>query len=238
MAKGGGGEPLERGKCRGQPRDEPGGGIKLRLAQAGARVGGVQIGGFPAPELRELGAERRERVREPAVPGRGRGPRSTAFSSAATAARVRAGRGAEPRERMLEQGEQRDRRKPAESRVRRQPREQPGRRVGERIAAGIIHRDVPALQGREHAARQRAVGRDRALRSYAASPSASRRLMAMASASSSALAASIDRQCVERAFNPGSVASGEPLPALGDGGRPQRLGNVQRSRPCAAGLPN
>ena len=50
--------------------------------------------------------------------------------------------------------------KPAERRLGRQPREHAGRRVGERIAAGIVDRHVPARERRQHAAGQRAVGRD------------------------------------------------------------------------------
>ena len=113
-----GGEPLERGKCRGQPRDEPGGHIKLRLAQAGARVGGVQIGGFPAPELGELAAERRKCMGKA---GRARPrPRATQHRllQCGNGDRVHPRPGGEPGERMLEQGQQRDRRNPAESRVR------------------------------------------------------------------------------------------------------------------------
>jgi hypothetical protein len=126
---------------------------------------------------------------------------------------------------MLEQGEQRDRGKPAESRVRRQASEQPGRGVGERIAAGIIHGDIPALQGREHAARQRPVGRDERCGFM-------RRLQGLAQADGNGerlflgIGCFDDSQCIERAFNPGGVATGELLPALGDGGRPEGLGNV------------
>ena len=74
--------------------------------------------------------------------------------------RMRAGGGAEPQQRMLEQRQQRHRRQPAQRRLGRQPREHAGRRVGERIAAGIVDRDIPALERGEDAARQRAVGRD------------------------------------------------------------------------------
>ncbi len=95
----------------------------------------------------------------PAVPGRGRGPRNTARSSAATASRMLARVGAEPDQRMLEQREQRHRRQSAECGIDREPRKRTGRRGGQRVAAGIVDRHLPALQRREHAARQRAVGR-------------------------------------------------------------------------------
>src|SRR5262249_17493341 len=96
----------------------------------------------------------------PAVPGRGRGPRRTGVSKRRDRARVGAFGGAEPRERMLEEGEQRNRGKPAERGVRRQPREPPGGGIRERIAAGIVDRDLPAFERRQHPARQGAVGRD------------------------------------------------------------------------------
>ena len=96
----------------------------------------------------------------PALPGRGRGPRRIARSSTAMAWRCAPCRRAEPRQRMLEQRQQADRRQSLDGGLRGQPREQTGRRVGERIAAGIVDRDVPARQRRQHPAGERAVGRD------------------------------------------------------------------------------
>src|SRR5262249_61037796 len=68
--------------------------------------------------------------------------------------------GGEPRKRVLEGGAQRNRGTPAEGGVRRQPREPPGGGIRERIAAGIVDRDLPAFERRQHPARQGAVGRD------------------------------------------------------------------------------
>ncbi len=62
-------------------------------------------------------------------------------------------------QRMLEQSEQRHRRSSIERRRGGEPRKNSGRRVGERIAAGILRRDVPALQRGEHAPSERAVRR-------------------------------------------------------------------------------
>ncbi len=72
---------------------------------------------------------------------------------------MRARCGAEPQQRMLEQRQQRHRLEAAERGFGRQPREHAGWRVGERVAAGIVDRHVPALERGHHAARQRAVGR-------------------------------------------------------------------------------
>ena len=70
-----------------------------------------------------------------------------------------AGRRAEPRQRMLEEREQLHRRQPFERGVRDQTREHAGRGLRERIAAGIVRRDVPAFERDQHPPRQRAVGR-------------------------------------------------------------------------------
>jgi hypothetical protein len=116
----GAGEPLERGKCSAQPVDERGGGIKLRLTEVGARIGGMQIGRLPAPQLCEFGVEHRECMRK----ADGARPRPRAAQDGlferGDRARVRTGGGAEPRERMLEDSEQGNRRKPAKSDFRRQ----------------------------------------------------------------------------------------------------------------------
>ena len=105
-----------------------------------ARIGPMQVGGFLAPNLRELAAEGRERMCEPG----GAGPRPRAAQDRALQRRDRAPyarrMAAEPEQRMLEQRQQRHRRQPAERRLRDEPREHAGRRVGERIAAGIVDR--------------------------------------------------------------------------------------------------
>src|SRR5262249_34281894 len=134
--------------------------------------------------------------------------------------------GAEPRERMLDEGKERSRRKPAERRIRREPREPSGGGVRKRIAAGIVDRDLPALQRREHAARQGAVGRDqgrglvRRLDRFAQANGAGERF-------SPGVGGFDDRHGFERALDPRrDIASGEPLPALGGGGGPQRLADI------------
>ena len=73
--------------------------------------------------------------------------------------RMRARRRAEPQQRMLEQRQQRHRLEPAQRRFGDEPREHAGRRVGQRIAAGIVDLARPSARARPHAARQRAVGR-------------------------------------------------------------------------------
>ena len=60
---------------------------------------------------------------------------------------------------MLEQRQQRHRRQAVQRGFGGEPREHAGRRVGQRVAAGIVHRHVPARQRRQHAAGQRPVGR-------------------------------------------------------------------------------
>ena len=72
---------------------------------------------------------------------------------------MRAGAGTQPQQRMLEQRQQRDRLQPLERRLDNEPREHAGRRIGERVTAGVVDRDVPARERGEHAARQRPVGR-------------------------------------------------------------------------------
>src|SRR5262245_65985375 len=64
----------------------------------------------------------------------------------------------EPHERMLEQGEQADRRQPSQRSLGGEPCKAPGRRVGERVAARIVDRDLPACERRERAAGKAAVG--------------------------------------------------------------------------------
>ncbi len=68
--------------------------------------------------------------------------------------------GREPRQRMLEQRQQTDRRQSPDGGCGGQPGKQARRRVGEPVAAGIVGRDVPARQRRQDAAGEHAVGRD------------------------------------------------------------------------------
>src|SRR5262249_61876929 len=127
---------------------------------AGGGGGGRGGGGPPPPQFFKLGAESGERMREPrAAWPRPRAAQDRLFQRR-DRARVGAFGGAEPRERMLDEGKERDRRKPAERSVRRQPCKPPGGGVRERIAAGIVDRDLPAFQRRQHATRQGAIGCD------------------------------------------------------------------------------
>ena len=166
----------------------------------------------------------RARRMSPADPARGRGPRSTACSRIATAGRWAPGVGAEPRQRMLEQREQRHRRQPFERGARDQTREHAGGGFRERIAAGVVRRDVPALAASP--ATRRASARSGVTRAAVrAAVSASRNATAMASASSSTLAASMTVTVVHRpGERAGRVGRGEAVtPAIGRGGRAQRF---------------
>ncbi len=70
-----------------------------------------------------------------------------------------AGRRAEPRQRMLEEREQLHRREPLERCVCDETREHAGCGLAERIAAGIVRRDVPAFERDQDPPRQRAIRR-------------------------------------------------------------------------------
>ena len=119
-----------------------------------ARIGAVQIGRFPALELREGSSRNVVNARcNPSVPARGRGPRKTARSRVSIAA-VCAPRCAFSRSSgMFQQAEERYRRDPAKSRIHHQPGEYAGRRRGQRVAADR-RRALPARQRRQHATRQ------------------------------------------------------------------------------------
>jgi len=226
LGEGCGAQPVERRERRAQPRHEGIGGVEVRGAEAGARIGRMQIGRFTPPQFCELGAERGERVREPAdARPRPRAAQDGLFERR-DRARVSAFGDAEPRERVLEEGEQRNRRKPAERGVRRQPREPSRGRVRERVAAGIVDRDFPALQRRQHPTRQGAVGRDQGRGLV-------RRLERLAQANRDGerfllgVGGLDHRPGFERALDrQRDIASGELLPALGGGGGPQRLGDI------------
>src|SRR5262249_9206063 len=193
---------------------------------AGGGGGGRGGGGPPPPQFFKLGAESGERMRERgAARPRPRAAQDRLFQRR-DRARVGAFGGAEPRERMLDEGKQRDRRKPAERGIRRQPREPSGEGVRKRIAAGIVDRDLPAFQRRQHPAGQGACGgvRGRGL---------GRRLDRFAQVDrdggrfSPGMGGLDPRHGFERALDPQrDIASGEPLPALGGGGGPQRLADI------------
>ena len=99
----------------------------------------------------------------------------------------------------------------------------PAAGVGERVAAGIVDRHVPARERRQHAARQRAVGRDQRGGLVRACSTASRSATAMASASSSALAASITATFASAGVARRSPSSQALPPAIGRAARAAAL---------------
>ena len=120
----------------------------------------MQIAWFAASKLSEFLPKRGERMRKAAAFCLGAGTAQDGSFQGRHRARVRALPGAKPRQRVLEQCEERNRGKTSERRLGREARESPCRRVRERITAGIVGRDVPAFQRGEHAPRQFTVGRD------------------------------------------------------------------------------
>ena len=120
----------------------------------------MQIGLFAASKLSELLPKRCERTGKAAAFWLGAGAAQDRSFQGGHRARVRTLRGAKPCQRVLEQGEERNRGKASKRRLGCEARESPGRRVRERVAAGIVDRDVPAFQGGEHAPRQFTVGGD------------------------------------------------------------------------------
>ena len=105
------------------------------------------------------GAEGRERLRKPCRTGARTRPAQHGHFQRGDCVRVRAGGRAKPEARMLQQREQRDRLESAQRGLRDEPREHAGLGIGQAIAAGIVGLDVPALERRRDAARQRAIRR-------------------------------------------------------------------------------
>ena len=66
---------------------------------------------------------------------------------------------AEPQQRMLQQRQQRRRLAAVQCCFRSEPRENAGLRVHQRVAAGIVDRQIPAAERGDDAARQRAIRR-------------------------------------------------------------------------------
>ena len=122
---------------------------------------------------------------------RGRGPRRTARSRAATARACRPSGAPRRSQRMLEQGEQRNRREGRRAPPRREPREHAGRAC--RRGASPPESSTATFQRPSAAATRRASARSGVTSAAVLSgvSTASRSATAMASASSSALAASI-----------------------------------------------
>ena len=205
---------FERRQRVGQARDQVGG---------GSECGFAEIGGADRERCSSgcCASEARQRLGEARLPARGRGPRSTARSSAATAVRHR---GAEPRNGCLSKASSVTGATPPSAASAASRAKSARRRVGERVAAGIVGRDVPARERREHAAGQRAVRRDQR-RGLPDVSTASRSATAMASASSSALAASMhERPRVRRSASAAKVGVDQALaPACRSRRRTQRL---------------
>jgi hypothetical protein len=166
--------------------DEFGGGQKLRFSQRCARIGRMQVGRSTAHVIFQFHAKACSACASPALPGRGRGPRSTARSSAATAF---AGSAPGAQQRMLDEREQCHRREAAERDLRRKPGEDSGRRVHERIRRRNPRPRCSSAQRRNTRRPSARSGVTKA----AVFPwcTASRSATATASDSSSALAASI-----------------------------------------------
>ena len=120
----------------------------------------MQIGLFAAPKLAALFPKGCKRMRKAAALWLGAGAAQDRSFQGGHRARVRTLRGAKPRQRVLEQGEERNRGKASKRRLGCEARESPGRRVRERVTAGIVDRDVPTFQRGEHAPRQFTVGGD------------------------------------------------------------------------------
>ena len=228
---------LQRPQRRGQPGDKLLGGVELPVHQREARIGAVQVGRLLAPDLAEFGAQRDERAAQSRVPGLGRGPRNTARSSAAIAA---AGLSASAPSRISGCLSS------ASSGTGASPPSATSTASRANIPAGVSGSASPPesstgtcqrAERREHAARQRAIGRHQR-GGLARVSAASRSATAIASASSSALAASITASAASaRSLVRGEFRFGElRLPTVGGGGRAQRFRH-SRSRPCAGGVP-
>ena len=148
----------------GKPSNQIAGGGKLAVGKAHARIGAVQFGRLLAARFSELHAKRFECAEKPGSTG----PRTRSAQDRALERRNRA-RGvarADPQQRMLEEREQRHRSEFAKRRFGREPGEDTGRRIGERIAAGILRGDFPPFERGGDAARQRAIRRNERARSF------------------------------------------------------------------------
>src|SRR3954469_11369593 len=106
----------------------------------------MQIASFTASKLSEFLSKRGERLGKAAAFCLGAGTAQDGSFQGRHRARVRTLPGAKSRQRVLEQREERNRGKPSERRLGREARESSRRRVRERVAAGIVDRDVPAFQ--------------------------------------------------------------------------------------------
>ena len=144
-------ERFQRGKRGLQPFDQLSRRIELLRLQRLARIAAMQVVA--------IGAKACQRMRQPVAAGLG--PRAAQHGALehGNGLAMRTCRRAEPQQGMLEQRQQRDRLQPVERRLGGQPRKASGLRLGQRIAAGIVGRDMPAFQCRHDAARQSAIRR-------------------------------------------------------------------------------
>ncbi len=182
---------FQRRQRGGEAFDQCAGGIELVSANEHARIAGMQVSTASARNVvsawaSAFAAGTRARTAQQRALERGDGRV------------VCAERLPEPQQRMLEQRQQRHRLEAAERDLGGEPREHAGGRVGQ----AHRHRNRPpppsSAERSHHAAGERAVGRHQRGGLVLAFPALSRNATAMASASSSALAASIMRQRCER----------------------------------------
>ena len=146
-----GAQPFERRECGRETRDQRGGRIEIGVADQDARIAPVQRRAFFSEARERIGKSRRSRSRPRTAQDRPFERRDGAIVPTIAFA--------QPEQRMFEECKQGDRRQPAESCFRDQPREAPCRCVGERVAAGVVDRDVPTLECRDHPPRQRPIRR-------------------------------------------------------------------------------
>lgn len=142
-------ERFQRCERAGEARNEIGSDIELAVVDPASRIGPVQVVALRA-ECRQGPGE---------ALGAGLWPRPAQDRALERIGRcpMRAERRAQPHDRMLEEGQQRDRSEARERRLGRKGGEHAGRRVGERDAAGLVDHDAPAPESGRDTARQRAV---------------------------------------------------------------------------------
>ena len=116
-------------------------------------------GSFAGAKLCKLGPERLQRPRQSERTGARPGPAQDRPFQRGDRRKMGTGRRTEPRQRMLEEGEQLYRGEPLERRVGDEAREHAGHGLRERIAAGIVGDNVPAIERDQNPPRQRAVRR-------------------------------------------------------------------------------
>ncbi len=140
-----------------KPAHQLGGGGEIALGKTEARIGAVQVGPFLAPIFLVLRAKGFECLGQPRSAGtRTRATQDRAFKRPDGSCVVSR---TQSQQRMFEQAEQRHRRQIAERSVGGKPGKNAGGRIGKPFAAGVLGGDIPAIERRLDAARQRPVGR-------------------------------------------------------------------------------